>query len=374
MIDVWLHGASAGDVRALQPLIEALRAARPALRLHLTCLTRTGLAMADRLGLPCARAPLPVGPAIGRQMRALRPRLMIWEYLELWPAWIRAGRQVGSRMMVVDGRISARSLRIRPLLRGAAAGLDRVCVRSEADAANARALGVPAERVVVCGNGKHDGVASPPQPTPALRSAVGPVDLVIGSLHPDEEVAALRALADTGLTALIAPRYPERTPALLRLARRLNVSARRSRAPGVARWIILDTMGELAAAYALAPIAIVGGSFGRRGGQTLVEPAAHGRPVIHGPRVDNIREEVAALAGRGGHPVADWPAAVEAALALRVTPGPDPRPALAGLRGATARHLAHALALLDDADRALPSSSRGWGDGMTPHPVLTSPD
>lgn len=367
MIDVWLHGASAGDVRALHPLIDALQTARPRLTLHLTCMTRTGLAMADRLGLVCTRAPTPVGPPIQRAMRRLRPRLVIWEYLELWPGWVRAGARIGARMMVVDGRISARSLGIRPLLASAAGRLDRFCARSEADAENARRLGVRADRVVVCGNGKHDGMVDPPQPSEALIAAVGPVDLVVGSLHPDEEVAALRALAETGLRVLIAPRYPKRVPALLGLARRLNVSARRSRTPGVARWVVLDTMGELAAAYALAPVAIVGGSFGRRGGQTLVEPAAQGCAVIHGPRIANIREEVAALAGRGAVAVADWPAAVAATLRLRATPGPDPRPALAALRGATARHLAYALDLLD-------ASSGRPADGMTRPPVLTSPD
>lgn len=352
MTDVWLHGASAGDVRALQPLIEALHAARPALRLHLTCLTGTGLAMAQRLALPCERAPLPVGPGIGRAVARLRPRLIIWEYLELWPAWVRAGRRVGAKMMVVDGRVSHRSLRIRPLLRRAAGRLDRVCVRSQGDARNAAALGVPPARIAVCGNGKHDGLVTPPQPTPALRQAVGPVDLVVGSLHPDEEAAALTALAATGLRVLIAPRYPRRAAALCRRARQLHVSARTSRAPGVARWVILETMGELAAAYALAPVAIVAGSFGRRGGQTLVEPAAHGRPVVHGPNIGNIREEVEALAGRGAYAAADWADAVQQALTLRRAPGVDPRPALAELRGATARHLQYALALLDGADGA----------------------
>jgi 3-deoxy-D-manno-octulosonic-acid transferase len=346
MTDVWLHGASAGDVRALQPLIEGLRAARPDLSQRLTCLTATGLQMAERLGLPCDRIRPPLGPGIARAMATHRPSLMIWEYLELWPAWVRAAQRVGARTLIVDGHVTARSQRIRPLLGRAAAAIDQICVRSANDAQQARALGFHGDRVDVCGNGKHDGMQTPPQPAPELRDAVGPVEIVVGSLHADEEAAALRALAQTGARVLIAPRYPRRVPHLLRRARTLNVTARRSRSPGVARWIILETMGELAAAYALGRVAIVGGTFGARGGQTLVEPAAHGRPIVHGPQVANISEEVAALAGRGAWQVGDWSAAVACAHDRLDDPGPNPRAALITLGGATARHLAHALRLL----------------------------
>ena len=346
MTDVWLHGASAGDVRALKPLIDALGIARPALTMRLTCLTATGLQMAERLGLPCDRIRPPIGPGIARAMQAHHPRLMIWEYLELWPAWVRAAQRIGARTLIVDGHVTARSQRIRPLLGRAASAIDQICVRSASDADQARALGFLPDRIDICGNGKHDGMQTPPQPTPALRDAVGPVDIVLGSLHPDEEAAALNALAQTGLRVLIAPRYPRRVPHLLRRARKLNVTARRSRDTGVARWIILDTMGELAAAYALGRVAIVGGSFGARGGQTLVEPAAHGRPIVHGPQVSNIEEEVAALAGKGAWAVDNWRAAVACAHARLDDAGPDPRTALTRLRGATHRHLAHVLRLL----------------------------
>lgn len=347
MTDVWLHGASAGDVRALHPLITALRTARPTLALRLTCLTRTGEAMAEHLGLACTRIAPPIGPLIQRAMTRHRPRLLIWEYLELWPAWVRAARRTNSRMLVVDGRVTRRSLRVRPLLSGAAARLDGFCARTEPDAEHARQLGVPADRVHVCGNGKYDALIEPPRPDPALQDAVGPIDVVVGSLHPDEEAAALQAFAQTGLRVLFAPRYPKRVPHLLRRARHLHVSARASRAPGATRWVMLETMGELAAAYALAPVAIVGGTFGKRNGQTLIEPAAQGRPVIHGPRIAHVREEAECLRDRGAYPVTDWTTAVQRAHHLLTTNGPDPRHALPALKGATDRHVAHALRLLD---------------------------
>jgi len=343
-----------GDHRALAPLVAALRQARPDLSILLTAWTREGLTMARRLhpDLPVHRVPLSVVLGPGRALAAVAPRLVVFEYLELWPAWVAACRRRGIATAVVDGRVGPRSLRIRPLLTRAARRLDLFCARSPADAEAAQRLGVRPEVLHVHGNGKYDGVAAdPPAPSAELARAVGPVDVVLGSLHPDEEADALHALAATDLRVLIAPRYPRRTPALLQRAAALGVPAVRrtqvldSIAEG-ARWILLDTVGELAAAYALGAVAVVGGTFGRRQGQTLVEPAAQGRPVIHGPATRNIAEEVAALAGRGAWAVPDWPAAWAQARALLHGAHLDPRAALPALRGATARTLAALLVLL----------------------------
>lgn len=350
--DIWLHGASVGDMRALAPLVSALRAARPGLRLAVSAQTPHGRAMGARLfpDLPVGHPPLDCPPWPGRALRRSGTRLLVLEYLELWPAWIAAAAAAAVPVVVVDGRVGPRTLRARRLLGPTAARLTAFAARSQPDADAARRLGVPPSRIHVLGNGKHDGVASdPPTPDEALRRAVGAVDVVLGSLHSDEEAEALPALAASGLRALIAPRYPARTEALLRGARRLGISARRRTRPSDApvQWIILDTIGELAAAYALGRVALVGGTFGRRDGQNLVEPAAHGRPVVHGPRTANVAEEAAALEGRGAHPVASWMEAVAACQRLLVDPGPDPRAALGALRGATARNVDLLLAVLE---------------------------
>ncbi|MEZ4467269.1 MAG: glycosyltransferase N-terminal domain-containing protein [bacterium] len=128
--DVWLHGASVGDARALAPLVGALRAARPELRLLYTAWTPEGRAMARQLfaEVPVHRVPWSV--ALRPSLARVRPRLVVWEYLELWPAWVAACRRVGAATLVVDGRVSRRSLRIRPLLARAAGQLDAFCARS----------------------------------------------------------------------------------------------------------------------------------------------------------------------------------------------------------------------------------------------------
>jgi len=263
------------------------------------------------------------------------------EYLELWPSWIRACARYDVPIVVVDGSVSHRSLRIAPLLRRAAGQIATFCAQTLCDAENARKLGVPSDRIRIHGNGKYDGlIGQPPALNMELSENVGLVDVVVGSLHPDEEKGALEALAGCPYRVLFAPRYPQRTPALIRRARSLGIEmGRRSLGARGHRWVVLDSMGELAAAYALGKTAIVGGTFGRRGGQNLIEPAAHGLPVIFGPHHPRIILEVSALRDRGGWLATDWRDAAALVGRRLLDPGPDPRLSLDILKGATDRNL-----------------------------------
>src|SRR2546421_13095381 len=90
------------------------------------------------------------------------------------------------------------------------------------------------------------------------------------------------------------------------LAQQRGLSARlRSQAPGGERVVVLDTIGELARVYQVATLVFVGGSFTTRGGQNILEPAAQGRPVLFGPHMENFRDSVQVLVGRGGIQVKD---------------------------------------------------------------------
>jgi 3-deoxy-D-manno-octulosonic-acid transferase len=342
--DLWLHGASVGDARALGPLLARLRGLTPAPSVGMTVGRAAGREAATRWypDVPVLAPPLPFGLTGGRFLRRRGVRLQVLEYLELWPGWVRACARAGVPVVVVDGRVSHRSLRVRALLRATAARVDLFCAQTPEDAEAAVTLGVPRDRVHVTGNGKHDRVFDPPAPSAELRAAVGAVDLVVGSLNPREERAAVAAFAAFPGRILWAPRYPARAAGLCRRARAAGVDcALRTRGGAGARWIVLDTIGELAAAWALGRVALAGGTFCRREGQNLVEAAAHGLPVVHGPRVANVAPEARALAGRGAFAVDDLAGAADRVRALLEgrLPAPDPRPALATLRGAADRQV-----------------------------------
>jgi 3-deoxy-D-manno-octulosonic-acid transferase len=149
--------------------------------------------------------------------------------------------------------------------------------------------------------------------------------VVAGSTHRGEEepvLAAFRGAAETrpDLRLLLAPRHPERLDEVERLVLRVGLApVRRSALPGAAHGVILlDTVGELARLYAAARVVFVGGSLIPHGGQNILEPAAHGRPVLHGPHMANFAQVRdlfrAAGAAREVRDVADLRRELEALL------------------------------------------------------------
>ena len=236
---------------------------------------------------------------------------LILEYLELYPGWIAECNRLGLPVAVVDGRVTHKSLRIKRYLNGAASALRLFCARSDTDAARARRLGVPAASICVTGNGKYDGYPlSEQSQKDELSYRYGRPDVVIGSLHPDEQSDALHALAQFKFRALIAPRYVRQRNGIVALAERLGLSiSLHSRGDAPKQIHLLDTYGELASAYGAAPINIVGGSFGRRCGQNLFEAALHNNVVIHGPSTEISLMRSSAFRHHGAYEVSSWEAA-----------------------------------------------------------------
>ena len=322
---VWLHGASAGDLQALSPMIARFRERFPDARIFLTTITDTGRAMAEqRLRTEVdgvVYAPWDLPGATRRSMRALRPDLLVLEYAEIWPNLIHAARAAGTRVVLTNGRFSPERLRgyrtLFAVFGNPLTGLDLLLMREDEEAERALSLGAPLDRVWVTGNTKFDGLAVPgPSPEDeALRTALGlPADALVlmgGSTHEGEEEILLSVWqrlreAHPALRLVLAPRYVDRAGRVQALAQARGVEAgRRKSGPAGAPVMVLDTIGELARAYRLATVVFVGGSFTPRGGQNILEPAAQGRPVLFGPRMENFRDSVQVLLGRGGIQVAD---------------------------------------------------------------------
>lgn len=322
---VWLHGASAGDLQALAPMFERFRERFPDAKIFLSTITDTGHLMAEQRlrarvdGL--VYAPWDLAGATRRAMRALRPDLLVLEYAEIWPNLIRAARRAGTRVVLTNGRFSPDRLRgyrtLFAVFGNPLAELDLLLMREDEEAERALSLGAPLDRVWVTGNTKFDGLAVPgPSPEDEeLRTALGlSADasvLMGGSTHEGEEEILLsvwQRLRDThpALRLVLAPRYVDRAGRVQSLAQARGVeAARRTQGPARTPVVVLDTIGELARAYRLATVVFVGGSFTSRGGQNILEPAAQGRPVLFGPRMENFRDSVQVLLGRGGIQVAD---------------------------------------------------------------------
>jgi 3-deoxy-D-manno-octulosonic-acid transferase len=315
---IWVHAVSVGEVLAIGGLVAELRRRFPQYRVVVSTTTDTGQKLARaRFGEDAAfYFPLDFGFAIRPYLRRLRPELIVVAETEFWPNFLRLARASGARVAVVNARISDRSWpgyrRWRVLLARVLQPVDLFLAQTEADRRRLVEIGAPASRVQVSGNLKFDAALPAPLLIVAsLRASfqqarAGPI-IVCGSTVEDEEALLLRAfevvLASYARAVMVlAPRHPER---FAEVAQQLEQSAvrfwRRSQWSGEALAggvLLLDSIGELAALYALGDMAFVGGSLLPRGGHNILEPAQHGVPIIVGKYTENFRDIVESFQSR----------------------------------------------------------------------------
>jgi 3-deoxy-D-manno-octulosonic-acid transferase len=309
---IWIHAVSVGEVLAVAGLVEELQRRLPQHRLFISTTTDTGHALArKRFGdAKVFYFPMDFAFAIRPYLRALRPKLVVIAETEFWPNFMRLAHASAARIAVVNARISDRSLpnyrRFRGLLRRLLANVDLFLAQTQGDAARLQDIGALPERVRVAGNLKFDVPAPAPRAiVESLRksiaaSAAGPV-LVCGSTVEGEESLLLKAFENLLVqhpraVMILAPRHPERFPAVAALLEQMSIRfCKRSLWQGDALTgavLLLDTIGELAALYALADIAFVGGSLVPRGGHNIIEPARHGVATVAGNHTENFRDIV----------------------------------------------------------------------------------
>ena len=312
---IWIHGASVGEFIAVMPLIERICAR--GFNVLVTTGTVTSAALAEKRLPPGAVhqfIPVDLPPFVTRFLDYWRPDLALFVESDLWPNLIISAAEREIPMILVNGRMSERSFRrwrrfprtIEALL----TRFDLCLVRTTEDAERFGALGAP--RIATTGNLKLDAPALAVDSTKMtiLASATkGRTIVAAASTHPGEESAVIethRRLTITfpDLLTVIAPRHPERGPAIAEIATTARLrSALRSRGelPGGGVDIYLfDTLGELGLVYALAPIVFMGGSLIRHGGQNPIEAAKLGAAILHGPHVENFTEIYEELDGCGG--------------------------------------------------------------------------
>lgn len=351
---VLLHAVSVGEVNTLRRLAPML--ARE-FDVVVSSTTDTGLARARELfgaleAATVVRYPLDFSWSVRKFLEAVRPDAVVLTELELWPNFLRACRTRGIPVAVVNGRLSERSFRTyrlaRPLIGWMFRQLASVGAQDEAYAQRFRRMGAPPERVRVTGSMKWDSVevADRVEGADELARSLG-VDrerplIVAGSTAPDEHTL-LHEATPPGVQLLCAPRRPEWFDGA---ERDLPGCARRTR-PGAAPTsdrFLLDTIGELRAAYALADVVVVGRSFGSLFGSDPMEPAALGKPVLIGPAAQDFRSAVETLLAAGGIVVtsrerlSDDIRRLLANSSQRAELGKAARACVAACRGATERH------------------------------------
>ncbi len=309
---VWLQAVSVGEMLAIAPLLEALHA-EPGVEVYLTTTTSTGYALAREryaaLTIGIGYFPIDWWLFSRRAWKQVSPDLVILLEGERWPEHIRQAQTRGVPVLAVNARLSDRSFRrmmkLRALARPLFRGISRVLACSEHDAERFREIGFAADSVVTTGNIKLD-VAIPlisDAEKTALRRELGFGDepvLLGSSTWPGEEAVLIeifKALQAEGraVRLLIVPRHAERRAEVEALLQGAGPTYHfRSRGPasaGVAVDIAVgDTTGELRRFTQLAELVFVGKSLPpHHEGQTPVEAAALGKPVVFGSEMSNFR-------------------------------------------------------------------------------------
>lgn len=312
---VWVHGASVGEFVAVLPLVERICA--QGFTVLMTTGTVTSAELASRrlpVGALHQFIPLDMPAFITRFLDHWRPDLALFVESDLWPNIILNASARKIPMVLVNGRISARSYdRWRRFPRTIATLLRRfdLClVRSRDDQERFGALGAP--RIQVTGNLKFDVPALPVDAgkLASLTGAAGGRTVVVAaSTHPGEEsviadVHGRLRPAHPELLTIIAPRHPQRGAEVAEIVAAAGLQpALRSRGdlPDDDTDIyVFDTLGELGLIYQVAPIVYMGGSLVPHGGQNPIEAIKFGAAILHGPHVSNFADTYEELDRNGG--------------------------------------------------------------------------
>lgn len=365
-----LYGVSVGEINALRGLIAELET-DPTLRLVVAAMTDTGCARATQLYAdrhPVVRFPYDFSPAAKRFLRAVDPDAVALVELELWPNFLEACEKRNIPVAVINGRLSERSFKryrkARAVLRKSFARLAAVGAQTDAYAERFVAMGTPAERVQTLDTMKWDTAADIDDPQDEAKAqelvrafGIDPARplVVAGSTAPGEDQLLIDA-TPPGVQLLIAPRKPEwfdrvmqHAPHAVRRSRSLSslntlggtgvppvvapqgqespqatrptrghpgwspdyedrAAAGCGEAASAKRVFLLDTVGELRAAYRLATVVVVGRSFGvGLHGSDMMEPVALGKPTIIGPDYGDFTDTMDALLDAGGIVTTDDP-------------------------------------------------------------------
>jgi 3-deoxy-D-manno-octulosonic-acid transferase len=322
---VWLHASSVGEGLQAESVLHELRRRRPDAQFVYTHFSPSAESLARRLPVDVADyLPYDLPRSVETLLRALRPDLLVFSKLDLWPELAVRAAAGGTTVAMVAATVSPGSSRLRwparAILRAGYEAVGVAAAVSEEDAQRLARLGVSPDRIRVLGDPRYDSVveriAGVSKDEPLLRFGRGAPTLVAGSTWPEDEAALLGAFARVrakhpAARLVLVPHEP--TEAHLVGAERasaglgLPAPVRLSRAQEPVPVLLVDRLGVLARLYGAGTMAYVGGGFGRAGLHSVLEPAAWRVPVSFGPRWRESRDAAAllqavaarALTGRG---------------------------------------------------------------------------
>jgi 3-deoxy-D-manno-octulosonic-acid transferase len=327
---IWIHALCVGEVLSTRPLIKALKNRYPDIPVVLTVKTTQGMTVARRELSNEVDAlyfmPLDYIGAISRIVDGINPSILLLIESDIWPGLFSVLRKRGIKIILINGRVSPRTLkgykRFRRYFRGVLNDIDLLLMQTDLDRARMIEAGVAPYRVRTTGNIKFDQEWLPMEKEEhdkwmeRLGLDMHKRIIVAGSTHEGEEEPLLKAFRMLlgqyqELIMILAPRKLERVSVIesigkalgLEIIRRTEIEKERKKY----NVLILDTIGELGRIYGLSCISFVGGSLVPMGGHNLLEPASFGCPVLFGRHTHNFVQMSGQLLEHGGGKRLDGP-------------------------------------------------------------------
>ena len=310
---IWVHAASVGEIVAASPLITEFHKKFPQSPILVSVFTSSGYEMANRIikdADSIIHFPFDLPWLSANLVYRVRPRVFMPVETELWPNFLRACKKLDIPVLMVNGRISDKSVKryryLYSLWDEILSSIKVFAMQSKVDAENILKLGADPALVTVTGNTKFDqtytNVSEAEKHNLLLELGLGDNQGVFlaGSTHKGEEEHVLKAYNDIKRVfpeakLVIAPRSVLRTNAILDLCdqycftavTRTQLQEQYSTGHDV---VILNTIGELGKMYSVGDVIFVGGSLIPHGGHNILEPAAHGKAIIVGPNMFNFKD------------------------------------------------------------------------------------
>lgn len=312
---VWLHGSSLGELNGLLPFISYLEKRK--IPVWVTCFTPSGRVFLDRMNLPGSFSPLDTPIFTQRFIQRIKPRALIITETEIWPNTILEALESCIPCMIVNGRLSERSLKgyrlFKPLLKRMFLCFSGILARSIKDAESFELLGANPESITVTGDSKScSDHGDPPGDWHEMLQTDLPV-LVAGSMRRGEEITILKASRKAGYFPVLAPRHLERIDEVVDIMENHGFSPVKwteladSEDTGIFDSVILDLHGVLARFYGVGRAAFVGGTLVPVGGHNVLEPLMRGVPVIVGPHYESFRSIIDEISTSGaGHIISSY--------------------------------------------------------------------
>ena len=321
---IWIHAPSVGEGLQARPVLEALRRRIRDAQLAYTYFSPSAERFAAGLDVDFRDVlPFDTRRAADAALDALRPSLLIFSKLDVWPQLTESASRRGIPLALISATLAAGSSRTRGLapllLRDAYALLDGVGAISPEDAARLIELGCRTDAVRVTGDTRFDQVIARARHADVASALLAPLrssrpTLIAGSTWPADEFVLFAALADramreAGLRTIIAPHEPTMAHVAAIQRRAASAGLRHTTlgdpTAASADVVIVDRLGVLGELYALADAAFVGGGFHAAGLHSVLEPAAYGTPVLFGPKHGGSRDARLLLAAGAARSVAN---------------------------------------------------------------------